>query len=79
MEDYMKEAFKTDFDWIYKERNNDQIVISNTSKFIQLVNYKTYITLLCVGSPKPALLHMWLKCRKNNTKCINYFGNVVII
>ena len=38
MEDYMKEAFKTDFDWIYKERNNDQIVISNTSKFIQLVN-----------------------------------------
>ena len=38
MEDYMKEAFKTDFDWIYKERNNDQIVITNTSKFIQLVN-----------------------------------------
>ena len=38
MEDYMKEAFKTDFDWIYKEINNDQIVISNTSKFIQLVN-----------------------------------------
>ena len=38
MKDYMKEAFKTDFDWIYKERNNDQIVISNTSKFIQLVN-----------------------------------------
>ena len=38
MEDYMKEAFKTDFDWIYKEINNDQIVISKTSKFIQLVN-----------------------------------------
>ena len=38
MEDYMKEAFKTDFDWIYQERDNDQIVISNTSKFIQLIN-----------------------------------------
>ena len=38
MEDYMKEAFKTDFDWIYKESDNDQIVISNTSKFIQIIN-----------------------------------------
>ena len=27
-----------DFDWIYQERDNDQIVISNTSKFIQLIN-----------------------------------------
>lgn len=38
MEDYMKESFQTDFDWIYKERNNDQMVISDTRKFIQLIN-----------------------------------------
>ena len=38
MEDYMKESFQTDFDWMYKERNNDQMVISDTRKFINLIN-----------------------------------------
>ena len=55
MEDYMKEAFKTDFDWIYQERDNDQIVISNTSKFIQLIRGRCS----CILSPTYDSWNRW--------------------
>ena len=37
MEDYMKEAFKTDFDWEFNVRNKDQIIISRTDSFVKLI------------------------------------------
>ena len=38
MESYMRDGSEVEFDWEFKERNNDQIVISSTSKFIQVLN-----------------------------------------
>lgn len=38
MESYMQDGSQVEFDWEFKERNNDQIVISSTSKFIQVLN-----------------------------------------
>ncbi len=38
MESYMRDGSQVEFDWEFKERDNDQIVISSTSKFIQVLN-----------------------------------------
>ena len=37
MEDYMKEGFQANFVWEFKERNQDQIVISRTDSFVRLI------------------------------------------
>ena len=37
MEDYMKDGFQVNFNWEFKERNRDQIVISRTSDFVKLI------------------------------------------